>query len=62
MDQFTKDHLAHWLQTEFGNIAPTRFDSLEAAMIKIYETDPEFYSNNSWWVCYDQAGNPDSWR
>ena len=54
MDQFVEAHLDRWLYAEESNEEARR--AIRAAMIVQFDSDPDFYGNHTWRVCYDAIG------
>ena len=54
-DDWTKKHLRNWLSGEFTDVAIEENQMYER-MLAVYNDDPEFYGNQSWWTVFDAAG------
>jgi hypothetical protein len=52
-DPYTMRHLNAWLEEQING--DTNRDRVKSAMLALFDTDPEYYSSQSWWLVYDRA-------
>lgn len=53
-DPAVMKHLEKWLAAQVKDEALR--DKVRAAMLKLYDEDPEYWGEKSWWDLYDRAG------
>lgn len=53
-DEWTRKHLRNWLTSEFTDVAIDEHE-MYPRMLAVYNSDPEFWANQSWWKVFDAA-------
>ena len=53
-DEWTIRHLQVWLNGEFSESAIDE-NNMVSRMLAVYNDDPEFWQNQSWWGVFDAA-------